>query len=382
MKLIPIAVFPLLLLVEATAQQVQTFDVEFEQRSAEDGPTSVAGTVLGAGIVPDAARENVYTGSDFGCRYEAVVTDSSATFRCARGEGPLSDSIDGERNRGTWVFEKALPLGDNQGDVYLRPTEEGLKMSVGCRSLNYLHATIGWDGREHHVIVADMDWSGGYEPESDYWTFVSDDELQAREKGYSSNSLLELVESHYQPRSLVEVRCLDVGDRMATIVIGPSGGSRSREDSFRRRHHRLMERFVERSGDSLAQRIEEGRDRTEEAIEWRYVFNAEELDALVAESDKPLLVDGETDWCHWCHVMDATTMKDREVYDRVRANFLPVKANFDFATKDLERRLGVRAYPTYLVVTADGVAHRGAGFQPPEAFLAFLSEGAERASKD
>ena len=38
-----------------------------------------------------------------------------------------------------------------------------------------------------------------------------------------------------------------------------------------------------------------------------------------------MLVDGSAAWCHWCHVMDATTYADPAVAERVAARFVAVR---------------------------------------------------------
>jgi uncharacterized protein YyaL (SSP411 family) len=85
-----------------------------------------------------------------------------------------------------------------------------------------------------------------------------------------------------------------------------------------------------------------------------------------------VLIDGSAEWCHWCHVMDATTYLDPEVRRLMDASFVPVRVDID-EKPDFEERYRESGWPATVVMTADGAeVGRYKGYQPPEKFIAIL----------
>jgi uncharacterized protein YyaL (SSP411 family) len=85
-----------------------------------------------------------------------------------------------------------------------------------------------------------------------------------------------------------------------------------------------------------------------------------------------VLVDGSAEWCHWCHVMDATTYRDPDVRRLVDASFVPVRVDID-EKPDFEERYRESGWPATVVLTADGAeVGRYKGYQPPAKFIAIL----------
>src|ERR1700753_2075368 len=61
--------------------------------------------------------------------------------------------------------------------------------------------------------------------------------------------------------------------------------------------------------------------------------------ARARREHKFVLLDLEAVWCHWCHVMEATTYRDPKVRDLLAAKYLPVRVDPD-AKPDLSSRYG------------------------------------------
>src|SRR5580704_2683853 len=59
--------------------------------------------------------------------------------------------------------------------------------------------------------------------------------------------------------------------------------------------------------------------------------------AQAKREHKLVLLDLEAVWCHWCHVMDATTYRDPEVAALIAEHYLAVKVDQD-ARPDLANR--------------------------------------------
>ncbi len=85
-----------------------------------------------------------------------------------------------------------------------------------------------------------------------------------------------------------------------------------------------------------------------------------------------VLIDGSAEWCHWCHVMDATTYRDPEVRKILAARFLPVKVDID-AQPDFEERYHDWGWPATVLMTPDAEEiGKYKGYMPPARFLEIL----------
>lgn len=90
------------------------------------------------------------------------------------------------------------------------------------------------------------------------------------------------------------------------------------------------------------------------------------------EQDKFILLDLVAVWCHWCHVMDATTYQDPEVTALIDRHFIPVKADHD-ARPDLAERYRDYGWPATIVLAADGTEIvKRSGYIDPESMARLL----------
>jgi uncharacterized protein YyaL (SSP411 family) len=89
-----------------------------------------------------------------------------------------------------------------------------------------------------------------------------------------------------------------------------------------------------------------------------------------------VLIDGSAEWCHWCHVMDATTYRDPKVRKLLAARFLPVKVDID-AEPDFEERYHDWGWPATVLMTPEAEEiGRYKGYMPPAKFLEVLEDAA------
>jgi uncharacterized protein YyaL (SSP411 family) len=96
--------------------------------------------------------------------------------------------------------------------------------------------------------------------------------------------------------------------------------------------------------------------------------------ARARAENRLLVIDGSAEWCHWCHVMEATTYHDPEVRRILDARFLAVKVDVD-SRPDFEERYGEWGWPATVLMTADGrELGKYRGYLPPERFAAILKE--------
>ncbi len=104
-------------------------------------------------------------------------------------------------------------------------------------------------------------------------------------------------------------------------------------------------------------------------------------------SGKPLLLYFTADWCPPCHTLELEVFHSSRFAKGIEADFVPVKV-VDRRREDgqnapdvdaLQKNTGVSAFPTLLVVRADGIAAvRNVGYSSRSATLAFLREAVSR----
>src|SRR6185436_6038163 len=88
--------------------------------------------------------------------------------------------------------------------------------------------------------------------------------------------------------------------------------------------------------------------------------------------DRLVLLDLEAVWCHWCHVMDATTYRDPAVVALVESKLIAVKVDQD-ARPDLSNRYEDYGWPATVIFDARGrelVKFRG--YIPPGRMASLL----------
>jgi uncharacterized protein YyaL (SSP411 family) len=107
-----------------------------------------------------------------------------------------------------------------------------------------------------------------------------------------------------------------------------------------------------------------------EALAWANLDAATFAKAKVEH--RFVVIDGSAEWCHWCHVMEATTYHDPEVRKLLDARFVAVKVDVD-SRPDFEERYVDWGWPATVLMTADGAEiGKYKGYLPPEKFLEIL----------
>lgn len=118
----------------------------------------------------------------------------------------------------------------------------------------------------------------------------------------------------------------------------------------------------------------------EEANAAKWLTDFEKAKALAKATNRLILVDFYTDWCHWCKVLD------KEVYPK--AEFKTAAAKFVLVKIDAEKGAGiglaqaynVSAYPMIVFTKADGTeVHRIEGYKPLNEFLTEMKSAQTKA---
>lgn len=87
--------------------------------------------------------------------------------------------------------------------------------------------------------------------------------------------------------------------------------------------------------------------------EFRHISFDEGL-AAAKQEGKLVFIDFFTTWCGPCKMMSAKTFPQKEVGDFMNAKFIPMKMDAENEGLELAKKFGVKAYPTYVVIDADG----------------------------
>jgi uncharacterized protein YyaL (SSP411 family) len=89
---------------------------------------------------------------------------------------------------------------------------------------------------------------------------------------------------------------------------------------------------------------------------------------------KYIVMDGSAEWCHWCHVMEATTYHDTSVRTLLDKHFIAVKVDID-SRPDLEERYGDYGWPATIIFSPDAAElGKYRGYIAPEKFSEILKE--------
>src|SRR5437588_2531896 len=85
-----------------------------------------------------------------------------------------------------------------------------------------------------------------------------------------------------------------------------------------------------------------------------------------------IVMDGSAEWCHWCHVMEATTYHDPAVKKILGEHFVQVKVDID-SRPDLEERYGDYGWPATVIFSPDAEEiGKYRGYIEPEKFAEIL----------
>jgi uncharacterized protein YyaL (SSP411 family) len=109
----------------------------------------------------------------------------------------------------------------------------------------------------------------------------------------------------------------------------------------------------------------------ETAVRW----NSWEQEALsrAAAEGKLIFLDISATWCHWCHVLDRTSLSDPRVVQMLNEDYIPVRVDTD-RRPDINDRYNQGGWPTTAVLLPDGQLLTGATYLPPDALAAVLSK--------
>lgn len=104
-----------------------------------------------------------------------------------------------------------------------------------------------------------------------------------------------------------------------------------------------------------------------------------EARAEAGRQEKPIFVDVYADWCGPCKQMEKTVFPADSVHDLLTGRFVLAKINGDdpVTGDSLKKQFGIRAYPTYIVLSPTGKERkRHVGFMNTTSLIAWLTDSA------
>ena len=117
-----------------------------------------------------------------------------------------------------------------------------------------------------------------------------------------------------------------------------------------------------------------------EDLSWA-TFSPETFARAKAEH-KWIVLDGSAEWCHWCHVMEATTYHDPEVRKILAASFIAVKVDID-SRPDLAERYGDYGWPATVLFSPDAnEIGKYRGYIAPEKFATILKSATSTTDRE
>lgn len=115
------------------------------------------------------------------------------------------------------------------------------------------------------------------------------------------------------------------------------------------------------------------------AVRWNG-WEPEALSRAAAEG-KLIFLDISATWCHWCHVLDRTSLSDPRVVRMLNDDFVPVRVDTD-RRPDINDRYNQGGWPTTAVLLPDGQLLTGATYLPPDSLAAVLEKCRDFYRKD
>ena len=106
-----------------------------------------------------------------------------------------------------------------------------------------------------------------------------------------------------------------------------------------------------RRRDQLIRRAARWRKKGAPREELPWATLSPETFARAKAEHKYIVLDGSAEWCHWCHVMEATTYHDPEVRKILDKHFIAVKVDVD-SRPDVEERYGDYGWPATVMFCA------------------------------
>ena len=99
----------------------------------------------------------------------------------------------------------------------------------------------------------------------------------------------------------------------------------------------------------------------------------EDVFAKAQKEDKPIFIDLTAIWCHWCHVLDETTLSDPEIIRLLNKNFISIRVDAD-KRPDIYRRYIQGGLPSVALLAPTGEILFGGNYIKPKDMIEILQQ--------
>ena len=108
-----------------------------------------------------------------------------------------------------------------------------------------------------------------------------------------------------------------------------------------------------------------------------------EIKETAKAEHKYIMVDGFTEWCGWCKVMDKETMIDPKTVEFVNKNFIPVKMDMERGDGlKISRKYNITSYPTFMFFNPEGeYVYIAIGYRKPDGFMEELKNSMDKSKQ-
>jgi len=114
-----------------------------------------------------------------------------------------------------------------------------------------------------------------------------------------------------------------------------------------------------------------GNDAGAETVRWNG-WEPAPLERAASEG-KLIFLDISASWCHWCHVLDRTSLADPRVVRMLNEDFVPIRVDTD-GRPDINERYNQGGWPSVAVLLPDGKLLTGATYLSPDALAGVLEK--------
>lgn len=111
------------------------------------------------------------------------------------------------------------------------------------------------------------------------------------------------------------------------------------------------------------------RPNSAEQIRWRQWGQAPFQEAM--HLDKPVFLLISSSWCHWCHLMDETTLSDPSIIAIINRDYIPIRVDSDLRP-DVNQRYNQNGWPSVVLLAPQGEILWGGVYVPPKQMLYYL----------
>jgi thioredoxin-related protein len=120
-------------------------------------------------------------------------------------------------------------------------------------------------------------------------------------------------------------------------------------------------------------------------VKFRSFSSIDSILLVAKQEQKAVLIDGYTDWCYWCKVLDKKVFADSAIASIINNRFIPVKLNMESDSLGIlfARKYCVNGYPNVIVLTQQGnLVAQFFGYSEPERYTFLLEQIRHRVQHD